>query len=241
MPYTLTKKLFDKIINLIWPPRSLMSDEIIEVSGTIEYEYWKNLKFNYGNNCYVCAIPLIDAPSPKTICASCMIEPPEYDNLRSPLIYDENSKQLVLAFKHGGRKDGLEFFTNIMKEAMDFEESIDLIIPVPIHFTRLFSRGYNQSAWLAKSLSKEINIPWSHDSLIRHRRTKTQNELSIKGRYRNVSGAFKASASVKNKNIVLIDDVYTTGATINACAKALKKAGASKVYVISLMRVNKPH
>lgn len=228
----------NKATNLVWPPRSLLSNKRIETQSTIEAEIWKDLPFLSGPKCFCCGVPMEDSFHPESLCGPCIAVPPHFDIARAVLAYDDLTRPLVLALKHAGRKDGVKLFAKWMKQYCPNDS--DLIVPVPSHWTRLFERGFNQAAWLAQALARETKIKWSPEILIRHRKTNSQNGLSTKGRARNVQGAFSVKGDIKGKNIILIDDVYTTGSTLDACAKALKKAGAKKVIAIALLRVCKP-
>ena len=234
----MTLPLFNRIIDLIWPPLSLLGDDRVKINGTIDFEHWQKIQFNYGEKCYCCGIKITDAPNPQTLCGECLAETPHYDTARAPILYDENSKPLILNLKHGGRKEGLKTFATMMRDAAFEIENSDLIIPVPIHKKRLLKRGFNQSVWLGGEISKITNIPFDPFILIRTKDTKSQNGLSNIGRKNNMQGAFKTVKDIKDKNIILIDDVFTTGATVNSCARVLKRAGAKRVDVITLMRVN---
>lgn len=150
---------------------------------------------------------------------------------------------MVLAFKHGGHTDRLATFAAQMHRAgRTALAHADVIIPVPLHRTRLMKRRYNQSALLARALSKRCGIPMDVQCLLRGRRTPSQGGLSAQGRRRNVQGAFTVADAdrVAGQRIVLIDDVMTTGATLNACARSLKRAGATRVDAVCLARVVKP-
>jgi ComF family protein len=176
-------------------------------------------------------------------CASCLARRPAYATARSALQYDDASRKLVLAFKHGGHTDRLHTFVAQMHRAGRTALShADLIIPVPLHRTRLIKRRYNQSALLAGALSKRCDVPMDPHCLLRPKRTPSQGGLSAKGRHRNVQGAFTVESpdAIKGKRLVLIDDVMTTGATLESCARSLKRAGAARVDAICLARVVKP-
>jgi ComF family protein len=134
----------------------------------------------------------------------------------------------------------VKVFANWMREAAPFAKDADLIAPVPLHWTRLWTRGYNQAGWLALAIANGLAKPYAPLALIRKRRTPSQNGLSASGRSRNVEGAFSVGQDVAGKTVLLVDDVYTTGATLNACAKALLKAGAARVDGVALARVIKP-
>lgn len=226
--------------DLIWPPRSLLSDARVSCAGTMEPEIWQSLDFLYGSSCCRCGIPLPEATTPETTCPACLVRPPHCGAIAAPLAYDDVSKQLVLSMKHGARKDGLKVYANWMIEAAPFAHEADLIAPVPLHWTRLWTRGYNQAAWLALAIARQIGQPYAPLALLRKRRTPSQNGLSASGRARNVEGAFTVSQDVRGKTVLLVDDVYTTGATLNACAKTLLKAGAQRVDGVALARVVRP-
>jgi len=114
-----------------------------------------------------------------------------------------------------------------------------MIVPVPLHIKKLRQRGFNQSAILARALKKKWRIPLNYFLLKRAKFTLTQTGLDKKEREKNIKGAFEVTSAkdVKDKNIILVDDVYTTGATVNECAKTLRKAGAKDVAILTLARV----
>jgi ComF family protein len=240
VPNRLLSNLGRGVTDLIWPPRSLLSDARVGVAGTMEPELWQALDFLYGAGCVRCGIPLPEATQPETTCPACIVSPPHCHAIGAALAYDDISKQLVLALKHGARKDGVKVFANWMREAAPFAKDADLIAPVPLHWTRLWTRGYNQAGWLALAIANGLAKPYAPLALIRKRRTPSQNGLSASGRSRNVEGAFSVGQDVAGKTVLLVDDVYTTGATLNACAKALLKAGAARVDGVALARVIKP-
>jgi ComF family protein len=228
------------LTDLIWPPRSLLSDAKLDRPGTIEADIWQSLAFLYDAGCHVCGIPLPEATAPESVCPVCLARAPQFRAMRAALAYDDVSKPLVLNMKHGARKDGVKVFATWMAEAAPFARNADMIIPVPLHWTRLWARGYNQAGWLAQALAHHTKVPYAPLTLHRRRRTPSQNGLSASGRTRNVDGAFSVSQDVTGKTILLVDDVFTTGATINACAKALLRAGAAQVDGVALARVVRP-
>jgi ComF family protein len=240
VPARIVRRFGTGLTDLVWPPRSLLSDAKVDMPGTIEPDIWQSLEFLYGSSCHICGIPLPEATAPESVCPVCLARAPHFGAMRAALAYDDVSKQLVLNMKHGARKDGVKVFANWMVEAAPFARQADLIIPVPLHWTRLWARGYNQAAWLAIAVARLAQRDYAPLALHRKRRTPSQNGLSSLGRARNVEGAFVVGQNVAGKSILLVDDVYTTGATINACAKALLRSGASRVDGVALARVVRP-
>ncbi|MCC5980380.1 MAG: ComF family protein [Oceanicaulis sp.] len=179
------------------------------------------------------------------MCGPCAARVPAFDTARSAFVYTPESRQLVLSLKHGGRVDGLAAFGGWMKRAgADVLDGADLLVPVPLHGQRLRKRRFNQSLLLARALTRLTGIRTDPHMLVRTRATPSQGGRSAKGRRRNVAGAFRVRAGRKPRlegaHIVIIDDVYTTGATLEACARALKRAGAARVDALTLARVVKP-
>lgn len=160
--------------------------------------------------------------------------------------YDEKSRGPILALKHADRLDLTTGFGRwLERSGRELLKDTDVILPVPLHPMRLWTRRYNQSAELAKALSCTTAKPVNFAALVRTRRTPSQGAMpSARARRRNMQGAFRVPASHKSaiagRNTLLVDDVLTTGATANACARALKRAGAAKVLVLTLARVVRP-
>lgn len=175
------------------------------------------------------------------ICAGCASNKPEYFKAISVLKYDDSSSSLISKFKYSDQTHLAKYFAKLMtNSAAEILPDIDFIAPVPLHKLRIIKRKYNQSALLAKNISALSDKKLILDLLIRTKNNKPQAVLSQAQRMKNVQGIFKVKekhlSKIKGKNILLIDDVITTGSTINACAKVLKKAGANRVYVLSLAK-----
>lgn len=160
---------------------------------------------------------------------------------RSALCYDEASKNLILAFKFMDRTENARLLAAMLKVAGEdiFKAGVDVIVPVPLHYTRLVKRRYNQAALLARELGRYTGLPVDCFSLVRHRKTRPQVEFSGFERVRNVKNAFSVPHPEKlaGKRVVLIDDVLTTGSTLKECAAALKKAGVRSVDALTVARV----
>jgi ComF family protein len=230
---------------VIWPQRSLITHRELAGPGALEPELWAKLQFLSEPLCARCGMAFEIAVEPGQVCGACIAKPPAYQRARAALVYGDVSRELVLGLKYQGRRDGLAALSAWMGSAgKELLEEADLIVPVPLHYFRLVRRGFNQSGWLAAALSKSSGVKLSVDALKRARATPIQGGLSADGRRRNVQGAFRVRNGrkklVAGKRVLLVDDVMTTGATAEACALTLKRAGATCVDVLTLARVAGP-
>jgi ComF family protein len=230
-----------RLSDLIWPPRSLLSEATVDRPGVIEARLWSELKFLGEPLCACCGFPFQHDSGPAALCGSCLGREPAYDSARAALAYDDNARRLILDLKRGGRRDGLPVFAGWMAAAAaEALARVDFLAPAPMHWTRLATRSFNQAAWLAQALARAGGKPWKPGALKRVKRRRSQAGLSASERRRNVGGAIKASWRYEGKTILVVDDVFTTGATLEACARALRKAGAAEVHAVTLARVVRP-
>jgi ComF family protein len=236
--------LADRLADWLWPPACPLSGAAVDKAGRIAPAAWRDLAFLDAPWCVQCGRPFpYDAfAGGPGHCGPCIARPPVWDAARAPLAYDEASKGLVLAFKHGGRTEMLGQFARWMAAAgRELLPRSDLVLPVPLHWRRRVKRRFNQSALLGRALAEEAGLAFSADSLVRVKATPSQAGQTAKGRWRNMRAAFRAppeaQGDLAGKRVVLVDDVLTTGATVTACVKALRRAGAERVYVMTLCRV----
>jgi ComF family protein len=238
-------RLFDGLANLIWPPLCPISGQPVSAVGLIAGAGWATIQFIDSPQCDRCGVPFEYLSFEPMESPACIARPPVYAKARSAFVYNDHSRNLVLSFKHGGRSEIVRSFGQWMARAgAVFLADADVLIPVPLHASRLRKRRFNQSVLLARSVSKCSGVPVDGNSLQRHRATPSQAGQSAKSRQRNVAGAFKirngCQDEIVGKRVVVIDDVFTTGATLEACARVLNRAGAKDVSVITLSRVVKP-
>ncbi len=175
-------------------------------------------------------------------CGDCLRRPPVYNRARACMVYEEMSRGFILGFKYADRTDMAPLMAQwLLRPGQELLDEADLIAPVPLHWTRMLLRKFNQSAELARHLAMLSGTSYAPDLIRRKRRTQSQAGLRAKARAKNVRGAFavskKAARRIAGKRVLLIDDVMTTGATLNACAGVLFWAGASGVDVLTLARV----
>lgn len=240
-----TRSRLEGLAGIIWPQRSLVTGREVAGPGALEPEHWSKLHFLSDPLCACCGTPLDIAVEDGQLCAACLAHRPIYGRARAALAYGDVSRDLVLALKYQGRRDSLDLLSRWMAAAgANLLADADLIVPVPLHYFRLVRRGFNQSVWLAAALARRSSVPLAVDALKRVRATPIQGGLSADGRRRNVQGAFRIrkarEATIRDKKILLVDDVLTTGATAEACSRALKRAGAPCVDVLTLARVAGP-
>ena len=229
-------------LGAVLPARCLGCGALVEGPRTLCAACWNEIDFLAPPFCACCGIPFEVDPGEDLLCGACLKRRPAFARARAVFRYDERSRRLVLGFKHGDRLHGAPAFGQWMARAGSaLLDEADLVAPVPLHWTRLFRRRYNQAALLAHAVGRARGIAVAPDLLVRKRRTPSQGGLSAVERQRNMRDAFALkparAASVRGARVLLIDDVLTTGATAGACAQALIEAGAAAVDVLTLARV----
>lgn len=238
--------LLSSLIDFTLPKKCLCGEKFSEQQGAICAECFSETKFSSEQNCCkLCSFPFeYELGGSNNICSDCIAETPIFDRLRYVFSYNEFTGKVIKNFKY---KDGTYSTNSLVKllknKALEFD-NIDVICSVPITGKRLRARKYNQSALLAKKLAESLNIDCNNLLLKKIKETKVQAGLSKKERKLNLKNSFavntKQAKALKAKNILIIDDVYTTGTTMNECAKTLKnQIEDCKIYGLVLARVFK--
>ncbi len=232
------RALWRGVLDAVFPPQAI--DGGAALAGGLSAGAWSRIQFLDGPVCDGCGAPFEYDLGVR--CAACLASPRRFDAARAACLYDEHSREPILKLKHADRLDLAPLLARwISRAAQPLIAEADAIAPVPLHPSRLLGRRYNQAAEIARPLSALTGVAYLPDALVRRRATATQGGKSGSGRRRNVAGAFEVPKGrahlVAGKRILLIDDVMTTGATAEGCARALKVAGAVRVDVAVVARV----
>lgn len=198
----------------------------------------KKVKILDGIVCEVCGLPQEQVG----VCKTCLVDRPRFRMLRAWTIFEDPIQHALHKLKY--RKDmsmGDAIAFHMLSFVQKLNWQMDMIIPTPLGKQRMKERGYNQVAMIAKPLAMALQVEYAPNELIRKKETRTQVGLTKPERKKNVEGAFRAGASVKRKNIVVMDDVSTTGATLSAIAESLYQAGAENVYALTVARALQHH
>jgi ComF family protein len=227
-------------IDFALPPRCPACGAIVSGDGSFCEPCWSKLDFLAGPACAACGLPFEANQGDDALCAACLAEPPPHDGVRAAVAYGPVARAVVLKLKHGGRIGMGRVIGRYLARAA-LSEPDALLVPVPLHRWRIWRRGFNQSALLAREVARRTGLELQADLIERRKRTPMLGGLGKVARARALRGAFAVPsgkrAMLKGRTVLLVDDVYTSGATAGACAKVLKRAGAARVVVLCWARV----
>lgn len=230
-----------KVLDFALPPRCPGCGAITGEEHLFCLACWQKLHFLAQPCCRRCGLPFGFDSGEDAECGGCLASPPSYDRLRAAVAYGEIARKVVLKLKYSGRPAAAETIAHFMQRLIAGRESEAMLVPVPLHRWRIWKRGYNQSALIASALARRTGHRAELDVLRRVKSTPSLRGLARRERALAVRGAFALSPQgremVRGRTIILVDDVYTSGATVDGCAKALRRGGAARVEIICWARV----
>jgi ComF family protein len=241
----LAGRMLKGLVDIALPSHCLACDRRVADAGTLCASCWSGLKLIDRPYCERLGTPFTYELGEGALSAEAIADPPPFGRCRAVAAFDDVSRRLVHGLKYRDRLDLAMWMANwMMRSGTQLIADCDVIVPVPLHRRRLWSRRFNQSGELAKTVARSAGKPFEPSALTRVRATRHQVGLSAGERDRNVRGAFRVAADARvglaGQRVLLIDDVYTTGATVKAAARALLRAGAASVDVLVFARVVRP-
>lgn len=242
-------RLWRSVLDVVTPPLCLSCSTLVDEPASLCVACWDRLRHIDEPVCDALGTPFAYDQGEGALSAAALSDPPAWDRARAAVLFDDEAAKLVHALKYRDRPEaGLLMARMMARAGRRLLGEADVILPVPLHWLRLWRRRFNQSAILAQRLALVSGTPWRHDVLLRGRRTRAQVGLDQEQRRRNVRNAFTVRpdrlAAVAGRRVLLVDDVRTTGATAEACALALRKAGAARIDLLTFALVPlpaKPH
>ncbi|MFQ6759851.1 MAG: double zinc ribbon domain-containing protein [Alphaproteobacteria bacterium] len=236
------REFFHNILNFIYPPACPLCDAGVSTHGEFCADCWTAVNWIDGPKCAKCGYPFVSGyePDGDVLCPTCAAGKSELDWIRSACVYDDASKQIMLPFKHVGKIKYARAMSNAMIWALrDVDVSnIDIVMPVPLAWRRLFHRGYNQASLLAGPIAHVIGVKLDFDS-VRRKYRPDMGHKTARQRAENIRGVFRVvhPDKIRGKHILLVDDVMTSGATFSELRRVLMRAGATSVSGVSFCRV----
>jgi ComF family protein len=233
--------VFRSLFDYALPPRCPICGTTVDADNRFCLPCWRQLDFLAKPWCVACGLPLAFDHPDDSKCARCLMEPPIHDGVRAVVRYDDRSSLIAMRLKYGTRLGLAKLIADHLQKFAAEYSGNGIIVPVPLHPTRLWRRGFNQSVLIGRELARGSGMAMDYGVVARSKITPPLRGMSGTQRQRAVGSAFATSPEahqrIAGKSVILVDDVYTSGATTNACARLLKKAGAEQVFVFCWARV----
>ncbi len=232
-----SRMILPDMVGILFPKRCPVCHEVVEDKGQPVCVICRTKLVDVTKNfCQKCGKPLLTGE--QEYCMDCIRKKHWFDKGRAAFVYDETMRRSIAMYKYKGRKEYAAFYAEELLRRCAKEMLLwggEVFIPIPLHPSRRRKRGFNQAELLARWLSKKSKIPMDSRLLLRTKRTHTQKDLSSQERLANLKDAFFVrKGALPYKNIILVDDIYTTGSTMDAAAKILKENGVHRVYFLSI-------
>lgn len=229
--------LLHRLVALALPPRCPGCGAVVEADHRFCASCWSDLWFLGDPACVGCGLPFAIDRGPGTRCGQCLARPPVHDGVRAAVAYGPVARDVALKLKYGGRLALAQTMARLMVRHLP--DDATLIVPVPLHRRRLWTRGYNQALLIGAALARLSDVPVARDVLRRTKATPPLKGMDGRRRAKAVRGAFVVAdpARIAGQTVVLVDDVHTSGATVAACTRVLRAAGATRVTILCWARV----
>lgn len=233
------------VLSLIYPDQCMVCDTMVTYSGALCGGCWRETPFISGLVCDACGVPLPGSDDGAAVyCDDCLTQPRPWEQGRAVLLYRDIGRRIVLALKHGDRT---EYATAaapwLFRAGATLLKHDTVLVPIPVHWTRLITRRYNQAAELSRALAKHAGLSHCPDALVRTKRTQKLDGLNVDQRFATLNNAIRPNPRqndmLRGRHVCLIDDVMTSGATLACATKAAFAAGAKRITVLVLARVEK--
>ncbi len=233
-----------RALSVVYPDQCILCETRVEQSGGLCADCWRATPFISGLVCDACGVSLPGTELEKSFCDDCLATPRPWEAGRAVLSYRDSGRRVVLALKHADRLDLVPACSEwLARTGAPVLTRDTLLVPVPVHWSRLLARRYNQAAELARGLSKKAGVEVDTHALVRIKRTPRQDGMTVDQRFSNTLDAIrphsKSISRLRGREVCLVDDVMTSGATLSAATDALYRAGAERVCVLVLARVEK--
>ncbi len=228
------------LLNLLFPVQCIICNKYQDQNQVCS-DCWAKITFITKPYCSICSFPFAYENDLNAVCGYCVMHKPKYDRAIAIMRYDYHSKKLIQKFKYQDQLHVLDYLVNLMLNmGKEIIEQADIIVPVAMHKMKLLKRGYNQAALLAMNIAQNNNLQYLPQLITKIKTAPAQAELSKEERLKNIKNSFKLNpkfkADIKGKNILLVDDVITTGATIAECCRIIRAEKPAKIFVLTLAK-----